>query len=108
MKEDTRVINAGRITLAVTLLAVGLGFLIYNVMGINLVRYLRIFWPAVLIFLGLELLWRQSQADRLPGRTLVRLDGWALFLIFVLVVVIAFGRFPAIMRRAPYWGRWSG
>lgn len=108
MKEDTRIITVGRITLAVTLLTVGLGFLIYNVMGINLVRYLRIFWPAILMFLGLELIWRQSQADRLPGRTRVRLDGWALLLIFALVFVIAFGRFPAIMRRAPYWGRWPG
>ncbi|MFP4200290.1 MAG: hypothetical protein ACLFS8_02625, partial [Clostridia bacterium] len=102
----TRIITAGRITLAVTLLAVGLGFLVYNVFGINLIRYLRLFWPTVLMFLGMELLWRQSEADRAPGRVRVRLDGWALLLLFVLVFVVVLGGFPAVMRRAPYWGRW--
>ena len=108
MDERVRVIPAGRITLALTLIAIGVVVLIQNVAAINLSYYFRIFWPAVMVAFGLEIIWRQHQADSSSGTIRVRIDGAAVILLFLIVLVMAFGNFPFFTRRPPFWGRWPG
>jgi len=103
-----RVIPAGRITLALTLIAIGVVVLIQNVANINLAYYFRVFWPAVLVAFGLEIIWRQHQADASSGAVRVRIDGAAVVMLFLIILVMAFGNFPFFTRRPPFWGRWPG
>ncbi len=108
MDRGTRDIPAGRITLAMTLIVLGAVVLAQNIMAINIAYYFRVFWPAILVAFGLEMLLRQAQADRSAGAVRVRIDGASVVILFLIILVLAFGSFPFFTRRPPYWGRWPG
>jgi len=108
MQGSVRTVAVGRITLAATFIALGLVFLIENLATINLIYPLRVFWPAVILLFGLEILVRQYQADRAPYRVRIYIDAVAVIVLFLVVITLALGSFPFLPRRGPFWGRWIG
>ena len=79
--------RAGTITLAITLISVGVLWLISNITGRDMIWHVLRLWPVVLVMLGIELLMKdylaRKRGDQPPG-----FDFGSIFLIVVIVVIL--------------------
>jgi|GEM_PF-3465367 len=95
--------RVGRLTIAATLIAVGVAVLIDNLQGTSITWYVAKFWPGLLVLLGLEWLF---VAARSGGTAPIRLDGGAVVLLVIVGLVgasyVSAWRGPVVFR-----GNWS-
>ncbi len=94
--KNVREILVGRITLAVTLILVGVGLLVVNLIGCPVVGFsLPRMWPVIVLGFGAELMYRTRQAERARYPVRVRVD---MLSVVVLLVVIASVNIPLVLR----------
>ncbi|MEG0872904.1 MAG: hypothetical protein RSE00_03235 [Clostridia bacterium] len=70
----------GRFTFGISLIIFGIGLLIQMIIKIDMLRYVLIFWPVILIILGCEILYYCSKKH-----ISIRYDVFGIFLMFVVL-----------------------
>ena len=83
-----QVVSIGRVTLALSLMAVGAGILLESLGVYPAWGVLQDLWPLVFIVLGMETLYRVRQADRSETPVTVTLDYMSLLALLILMLVV--------------------
>ncbi|EOD00936.1 DUF4097 family beta strand repeat-containing protein [Caldisalinibacter kiritimatiensis] len=78
--------KVGVITLALTLVSLGLLLLANNFTGINLNKAFSILWPSIIIAFGLELIITKIVLEKGNKKRLVKIDGASLTVLIIIVV----------------------
>lgn len=77
----------GTITLALTLISLGLIFLLNNFLNINIIQILSIVWPSIIILLGLEIVIFNLFYKKNGDDKIFKIDGISVtFLIFIIII----------------------
>lgn len=84
--------RVGRITLAATLILLGVALVADNLTAYDFAWYIARLWPLMLIFLGLEWVWATSR--QIPGEP-IRTDGGAIVGLILLAII------------SSIWSNWS-
>ncbi|WP_432405942.1 DUF4097 family beta strand repeat-containing protein [Wukongibacter sp. M2B1] len=75
----------GIFTLAITLILLGGLFLLNNFTQINIYYILSIFWPSVIIILGLEIVFSKFIFEKSEAKTKLSISGKSIFFILLIV-----------------------
>ncbi len=78
----------GIFTLAITLILLGVLFLINNLMNIDIRFILSVFWPSIIILLGIEIFLSKIIFQKDETKDKVPISGKSIFFILVIVFVV--------------------
>jgi len=92
--------KVGSITLGLILIASGILVLISNILGVSFFEQIIIWWPAVLIVLGIEVLISFFLSQEQPST--VHYNGVSIFLIIILIFgMLGMGGLCKLINRYP-------
>lgn len=78
MEENKKQIRIGKVTFGVVLILVGIIIFIQTILSLNILRYVLMLWPLVLIILGIEILVYRNKEN-------IKYDIWGS--IFTLIII---------------------
>lgn len=81
-----RSIKIGRITLSLTFISLGILFFIRNLVSYNLIDLLSLFWPIIIIFFGLEILYIRNKYK--DNEKIIKFD--RISTTFILLFIVSF------------------
>lgn len=82
--------KVGKITLALSLIALGILLLVSNFIELDVMKLLSIYWPSVIIIFGMELIVSKFIVDRKEDNTKVGIDGISFTVLLVIVFISLF------------------
>lgn len=82
MEENKKQIRIGRLTFGIILVLVGIMIFIQTIFGFNMLRYVFMLWPLVLIVLGIEILVYRNRED-------IKYDIWGGFFTLMIIGIVS-------------------